>query len=85
MLPAIFEDQILDKRQANKRKGKEKKDHDEMGIIRQDWVRRVGLTAKTCLLRIMPRQYEPLGFIGDAVSGDGWVVGNLLDEEGGRC
>jgi len=41
--------------------------------------------AKTSLLRIMPRQYEPFGFVGDAISGDGWVVGDLLDKEGGGC
>jgi hypothetical protein len=32
-----------------------------------------------CLLRVVAREDEPLGGVRDAVRGDGWVVGDLLD------
>ena len=41
------------------------------------------LTAKTGLLRTMSRQYKARCLVCDAIGGDGRVVRDLLDEEGG--
>lgn len=46
---------------------------------------RVSLTAETCLLGVVPDKFEAFGLVLYNISGDGWVVGHLFDEESGTA
>lgn len=42
-----------------------------------------GRTAETGLCGVVAEELKALGFVLDDIGGDGWVVGDLLDEKRG--
>lgn len=42
-----------------------------------------GRTAETGLCGVVAEELKAFGFVLDDIGGDGWVVGDLLDEKGG--